>query len=99
MTEIPAGWYPDPAPQTLQGRLRYWDGRQWTGHVHDPQPAVPATPTYPQPATPPAYPQGYPGAYPQAYGQAYPQTYPQEYAAGGAQQYSQQYSQEHAQPT
>jgi uncharacterized RDD family membrane protein YckC len=48
MTEIPAGWYPDPAPQTAPGRLRYWDGSGWTEHLHDPEP--------PQPASPPAYP-------------------------------------------
>jgi Protein of unknown function (DUF2510) len=30
----PPGWYPDPAgkPQS-----RWWDGAQWTDHVHDPQ--------------------------------------------------------------
>jgi uncharacterized RDD family membrane protein YckC len=61
MTQIPAGWYPDPAPQTLPGRLRYWDGAAWTEHVHDPQPI-------PQPA-PPAVP-AYPPAYPTADGQA-----------------------------
>lgn len=47
MTQIPAGWYPDPA-QTHPARQRYWDGARWTEHVHDPQPAWP---TYP-----PAYP-------------------------------------------
>lgn len=31
----PAGWYPTP-----DGRLRYWDGRQWTHNF-----AVPAAPT------------------------------------------------------
>jgi len=46
MTQIPAGWYPDPAPQTLPGRQRYWDGGQWTQHVHDPQPVY-APPVYP----------------------------------------------------
>lgn len=53
MTEIPAGWYPDPAP-VPPGRpsgLRYWDGTGWTEHVHAPQP-----PTYP---TYPSYPPGY----------------------------------------
>jgi uncharacterized RDD family membrane protein YckC len=66
MTQIPAGWYPDPAPQTLPGRLRYWDGAAWTEHVHDPQPV----PQPPQPAYPPSYPPAYPSPYGQAgYGQ------------------------------
>lgn len=34
-----AGWYPQP-----DGRLRYWDGRDWTAHVTDPG-ALPATAT------------------------------------------------------
>ena len=44
MTQIPAGWYPDPSPQQ-QGQTplqRYWDGRLWTNHV---QPAYPMDPT------------------------------------------------------
>jgi len=92
MTAIPAGWYPDPAPQTLPGRLRYWDGGQWTAHVHDPQPVppVPTVPRYPEPVAPQAYPQAYGQPYGQAYGQAPPQQYAQEYA--------QQYAQEYAQP-
>lgn len=35
MTQIPSGWYPDPAPApegAPQGQ-RYWDGTQWTEHV------------------------------------------------------------------
>jgi uncharacterized RDD family membrane protein YckC len=35
MTQIPPGWYPDPAPGqpgVPQGQ-RYWDGSQWTEHV------------------------------------------------------------------
>lgn len=31
----PAGWYPDPT-DPAQGRQRWWDGSQWTNHVHDP---------------------------------------------------------------
>src|SRR3954447_15572697 len=53
MTQIPAGWYPDPDAQALPGRLRYWDGAAWTAHTHDPQPVAPA----------------YPPAYPAPYGQ------------------------------
>ena len=63
MTQIPAGWYPDPAPQTAPGRLRYWDGAGWTEHLHDPQP--------------PAYPAAHPQVAPQPYGQLYGQAYGQ----------------------
>jgi uncharacterized RDD family membrane protein YckC len=65
MTQIPAGWYPDPAPETAPGRQRYWDGTQWTDHVYDRE-HVPSPPSYP-----PAYPQANPPTYPQAYPQAY----------------------------
>lgn len=50
MTQIPAGWYPDPdtsTPGAPQGQ-RYWDGRQWTEHVAPPVGA-------PQPGQAPAY--------------------------------------------
>jgi uncharacterized RDD family membrane protein YckC len=47
MTQSPAGWYPDPA-QTHPARQRYWDGAQWTEHVHDPLPAS-MPPAYGQP--------------------------------------------------
>ncbi|HET7355672.1 MAG TPA: RDD family protein [Nocardioidaceae bacterium] len=33
MTQIPAGWYPDPADPSGAFGQRYWDGRQWTEHV------------------------------------------------------------------
>ena len=33
----PAGWYPTP-----EGKLRYWDGVQWTGHFAPPPPTRPS---------------------------------------------------------
>lgn len=38
MTNAQPGWYPDPAGNT--GKLRYWDGTQWTEHYAEPQPAA-----------------------------------------------------------
>jgi Protein of unknown function (DUF2510) len=35
---VAAGWYPDPWKLSV---LRWWDGSQWTGSVHDGQPSVP----------------------------------------------------------
>lgn len=47
MTEGPssvsAGWYPDPFEGASPGQHRYWDGVQWTGHLHQPV-AVPPPP-------------------------------------------------------
>lgn len=41
MTNVPAGWYPDPSGTQSQ---RWWDGTQWTDHVSDPTaPAVALT--------------------------------------------------------
>jgi len=34
VTQVPAGWYPDPASSPDGFGQRYWDGRQWTDHVH-----------------------------------------------------------------
>jgi uncharacterized RDD family membrane protein YckC len=75
MTQIPAGWYPDPSAQTLPGRLRYWDGTQWTEHVHDPQPPPPQQAPPQAPSIPPAYPASYPQPYPPQHPQPYPATY------------------------
>ncbi len=53
MTQVPAGWFPDPAPPApgQPPLVRYWDGRQWTEHV---QPAQ--QPVQPPPAPRPGYP-------------------------------------------
>lgn len=38
MTQPQAGWYPDPSGDN--GKLRYWDGVQWTdSYMDNPQPA------------------------------------------------------------
>lgn len=52
MSEIPAGWYPDPTvPPSPAPVLRYWDGDRWTEHVSWPTAAsVPSGP--PEPTTP-----------------------------------------------
>jgi hypothetical protein len=39
----PAGWYNDPHNSSQQ---RYWDGIQWTEHIHQPPPSV-LPPSYP----------------------------------------------------
>src|SRR4051794_25884049 len=48
MTEIPAGWYPDPAPAAPGGvpRQRYWDGERWTEHVQAAPPTQAGPPPY-----------------------------------------------------
>jgi uncharacterized RDD family membrane protein YckC len=91
MTNPPAGWYPDPAPQSAPGRLRYWDGAQWTEHLHDPAPTPapapaptpepnPAAPAYPGPD--PQVPAGASPSYPTS-PQPFPQAYGQPYPASG----------------
>jgi len=79
MTQIPAGWYPDPDPaQLLPDVQRYWDGQQWTEHVHAPagQPPAGQAPTYPNQAAAgqaPTYPAQGSGGYaqsPDGYAQA-----------------------------
>nr|PZM98803.1 MAG: hypothetical protein DIU73_03635 [Actinomycetota bacterium] len=37
-SSAPANWYPDPL-DPASGRLRYWDGSQWTDHYHPSGPA------------------------------------------------------------
>jgi uncharacterized RDD family membrane protein YckC len=79
MTQAPPGWYPDPAPQQpgQPPTQRYWDGQQWTAHVHPPAvatspteatqtgPVAPAAATTPYGATP------YSGSAPAASGTTY----------------------------
>lgn len=36
MTTSP-GWYPDPAPESARGSLRWWDGGRWTEQTRAPQ--------------------------------------------------------------
>jgi uncharacterized RDD family membrane protein YckC len=57
VAQIPAGWYPDPAPAQpgQPPQVRYWDGNLWTEHVAPagayqvpaPQPVHPTYPAYP----------------------------------------------------
>jgi uncharacterized RDD family membrane protein YckC len=57
MTQTPAGWYPDPSPQNVDGAgVRYWDGNAWTEQVNHPGQGYPTYPTYPaQPQSTPYY--------------------------------------------
>lgn len=41
----PPGWHSDPAGS---GKLRWWDGTEWTEHYADPTPTIPAYATGPQ---------------------------------------------------
>jgi len=73
MTQVPEGWYADPAPQA-EGQpplLRYWDGRQWTEHVHAAAPDAPATQPL-QAAQQAPYGQSPPAGQSPPYGQAPP---------------------------
>jgi uncharacterized RDD family membrane protein YckC len=49
VTQVPAGWYPDPDPAAAgRSALRYWDGSAWTSHVTaDSTPVTPTGPTTP----------------------------------------------------
>lgn len=55
MTQIPAGWYPDPAPAQpgQPPQVRYWDGAMWTTHVNAAAPQVPQPPMQPAYVAPP----------------------------------------------
>lgn len=60
MTQIPAGWYPDPDPDQPEPRgQRYWDGQQWTEHVQPP-PGQPVAGQQPGYGSAPAYAPGAP---------------------------------------
>ena len=54
MTQVPAGWYPDPAPSQpgQPAQVRYWNGIVWTEHVTPTQAAYVA----PVPDVPPSEP-------------------------------------------
>jgi len=41
MTQVNAGWYPDPSGDP--SKLRYWDGVQWTDNYSDARIAQPVT--------------------------------------------------------
>ena len=61
MTQIPAGWYPDPSPSPgAPPQQRYWDGRFWTEHVQDAYPAAPTAYAGPGLAPRPSTPDGVP---------------------------------------
>lgn len=64
MTQIPAGWYPDPDPDAPEPKgQRYWDGQQWTEHVQPAPQSAPGTVPPPYPSGQPAQEQvGYPAA-------------------------------------
>ncbi|KAA9107690.1 DUF2510 domain-containing protein [Microbacterium rhizomatis] len=66
MTTTPPGWYDDG-----HGAQRWWDGTQWTAHVHTPDAAAPPT------TGTSAAQAGYPVAPAQA-------GYPADYSGGGA---------------
>jgi uncharacterized RDD family membrane protein YckC len=86
MSQIPAGWYPDPAPRqpgAPQGQ-RWWDGQQWTEHVHPAQPGQPQQQPQPEQQQPQEPEQTAP--YPAGYGQQQPGGYPGQYASHYGQQ-------------
>ncbi|MET3960094.1 putative RDD family membrane protein YckC [Marmoricola sp. OAE513] len=62
MTQIPAGWYPDPAaPDPAKAGSRYWDGNAWTEQVQAPSAPAAYPPAYPQYTAPSSfYDQGVP---------------------------------------
>ncbi|MEZ5096891.1 MAG: RDD family protein [Nocardioides sp.] len=67
MTQIPAGWYPDPTPGVDPAQQRWWDGTAWTAHVQTPPPAAPETAI--RPAEPEQQGYGQQGYGQQGYGQ------------------------------
>jgi uncharacterized RDD family membrane protein YckC len=76
MTQIPAGWYPDPAEQAsapygAAAGLRWWDGTQWTAHSQPAEQAPPLTQPMHQSMTQPMNQQqtSQPPPYQQVYGQ------------------------------
>jgi uncharacterized RDD family membrane protein YckC len=87
MTQIPAGWYPDPDPDAPEPRgSRYWDGQNWTEHVQPAPGQAPTAPAAPPTAPPTApaasYPTGEPAGQPGGEAGGQPGGYP---AAPGSQ--------------
>jgi len=94
MTEVVAGWYPDPAGSALS---RWWDGSHWTESTMAPNSMSNQQPGWSQPVQQPGWPPTRTNTYQQAsYGQTSSEQAPHQQAPYGQQtQYGQpQYNQQ-----